>query len=297
MSTFPKVSTQYLPAADSKPEPDLIDRIAAALPAEIRADYYREMRHCRLLPENDEMLRILRIMQFLTLLIEQAPTQVAVEREQLGRMLAQSLEAAGRMQQANLAYYKQLEERIAKLPAAIEQGISPEAIAARLNEALRQQFAQSGLPQTAKALDLLANQVKVSTRDFQQTASELTGTYKGVADQASQAMAQMVRSIESTTYYSQHAQEKLAGTFFEARKWLIVTATSVALVLGIILGGLLGWYFHTPASVAAEAPAIQTTPLIMPDQPAASEAPVAKTGRKKHKQPQPESAQQGLATP
>ena len=36
-------------------EPDLIDRIANALPEEIRAEYYRELRHCRSLPENDEM--------------------------------------------------------------------------------------------------------------------------------------------------------------------------------------------------------------------------------------------------
>ena len=32
-------------------EKDLIDRIADALPAEVRADYYRELRHCRSLPE------------------------------------------------------------------------------------------------------------------------------------------------------------------------------------------------------------------------------------------------------
>jgi len=54
-------------------EPDLIDRIAEKLPPDVRADYYR--RHCRSLPENDEMLRILRAMQFLVLLIEQAPEQ------------------------------------------------------------------------------------------------------------------------------------------------------------------------------------------------------------------------------
>ena len=51
------------------PESDLIDRIAAALPADIRADYYRELRHCRSLPENDEMLRILRVMQFSVVLM------------------------------------------------------------------------------------------------------------------------------------------------------------------------------------------------------------------------------------
>jgi hypothetical protein len=44
--------------------PDLIDRIGDALPAEVRADFYRELRHCRSLPESDEMLRILRAMMY-----------------------------------------------------------------------------------------------------------------------------------------------------------------------------------------------------------------------------------------
>ena len=56
-------------------EPDLIDRIANALPVEVRADYYRGMRYLRSLPENDEMLRILRAMQFLTALIFDAPLE------------------------------------------------------------------------------------------------------------------------------------------------------------------------------------------------------------------------------
>jgi len=39
------------------PDDDLIDRIANALPPEVRADYYHELRHCRSLPEKDELLR------------------------------------------------------------------------------------------------------------------------------------------------------------------------------------------------------------------------------------------------
>ena len=56
------------------------------------------------------------------------------------------------------------------------------------------------MPETAKALGLLANQVKQSTKDFQQTASELTGTYNGVAAQASHAMDTMVRAVDSAAY-------------------------------------------------------------------------------------------------
>jgi hypothetical protein len=67
-------------------EKDLIDQIADALPLVVQALYYREMRHLRSLPENDEMLRILRSMMFLTLLTEQVPSRVLTEREHLERI-------------------------------------------------------------------------------------------------------------------------------------------------------------------------------------------------------------------
>ena len=37
-------------------ENDLVDRIAAALPAEIRAEYYREFLHCRAQQQDRESL-------------------------------------------------------------------------------------------------------------------------------------------------------------------------------------------------------------------------------------------------
>jgi hypothetical protein len=45
---------------------ELIDRISKVLPRDVAADFYREMMYCCSLPENDEMLRILRILQILT---------------------------------------------------------------------------------------------------------------------------------------------------------------------------------------------------------------------------------------
>lgn len=95
-------------------EEDLIDRIAANLPEDLRADYYREMRHCRSLPENDEMLRILRAMQFLSVLIYQAPARLANEREQLDRNLAGCVSAL-----------KTIENRLDALPDAVASSIGP----------------------------------------------------------------------------------------------------------------------------------------------------------------------------
>ena len=62
-------------------EKDLIDRIAEALPDKVKAEYYREMMHLKSLPENDEMLRIIRVLGFLTLLTEQVPSLILSERE------------------------------------------------------------------------------------------------------------------------------------------------------------------------------------------------------------------------
>ena len=51
------------------------------------------------------------------------------------------------------AYSSRLESRIAQLPKELETGLDPPRIAKLLGESLRQRFQQSGLPDTARALD------------------------------------------------------------------------------------------------------------------------------------------------
>ena len=138
------------------PEADLIDRIANALPAEVRADYYRELRHCRSLPENDEMLLILRAMQYLTLLMVQVPGRVAVEREKFDQLFTTALKTVEKWHQSSEAYQTQLDQRLSRLPVEIAAGISPQAIAGNINESLRQRFVQSTIPETALALAQVA---------------------------------------------------------------------------------------------------------------------------------------------
>src|SRR5207253_639238 len=100
-----------------------------ALPEEVRAEYYRELRHCRSLPENDEMLRLLRAMQFLVLLIDQAPSRVAGERERLDKVLTAAVDNISRMSAANEALHTALQRRLKELPADVAHGIRPEAVA------------------------------------------------------------------------------------------------------------------------------------------------------------------------
>src|SRR5207249_9371544 len=112
------------------PEPDLIDRIANALPAEVRADYYRELRHCRSLPENDEMLRILRAMQYLTLLMVQAPAHAAAVGARFEKLFESALDTLQKTFLSGQEYQRQLDQHLSRLPVEIATGISPRAIAA-----------------------------------------------------------------------------------------------------------------------------------------------------------------------
>ena len=55
---------------------DVIDSIADGVPVERRAAYYREMRHLRSLPHNDEMLHIVYILHFPMLMMVEIPKRL-----------------------------------------------------------------------------------------------------------------------------------------------------------------------------------------------------------------------------
>ena len=68
---------------DDAVELDLTDLIADDLPPELRASYYREMRHCQSLPKNDEVLRIIRVIQIHCQFAVKISGQMAIEREKI----------------------------------------------------------------------------------------------------------------------------------------------------------------------------------------------------------------------
>ena len=185
-------------------EPDLTDRIADGLPADIRADFYREMRHCRSLPENDEMLRILRIMQFLTLLMEQVPARIGVERERIEPLIAMAAESIQKSLESTEAYRNDIDQRLTALPDKIAQGIRPEIIAGKVNESLRQQFVQSTIPQTADALAVISTELRKSASEFSATAASLGNSYRGAAHEAEQA----INAIRESTNRAREAASK-----------------------------------------------------------------------------------------
>jgi hypothetical protein len=225
-------------------EPDLIDRIANALPAEVRADYYRELTHCRSLPENDEMLRILRAIQFLALLMEQVPGRMVVEREKLESLFRGALEGLRASLSSVLKYHRQLDQRLAELPEDIADGISPDAIAGCINESLRQQFATSTLPETAKALAYVARNIKTTAAEFGRTASSVANAYRGSADAAGRAISELESSISRAAASARRAADDLTVTFHRTYRWALYTLAGFALFAGILFGMLLLGYLR-----------------------------------------------------
>lgn len=207
-------------------EKDLIDRIADNLPAEVRADYYREMRHCRSLPENDEMLRILRAMQFLSLLIHQAPARLATEREQLDLKLDRCVSAL-----------TTIESQLEALPEGVSSKIGPEQVAARINESLRQQFVATTIPQTGAALNVTAAQLERSVNEFARAAKEISNKYNGTATEARAAVQSIESAITSATRTSREATTELTQTLLAFHWWLLAISALVMFLLGWISRG------------------------------------------------------------
>jgi hypothetical protein len=258
-------------------EPDLIDRIANALPEEIRAEYYRELRHCRSLPENDEMLRLLRAMQFLVLLIEQAPSRVAEERERLDKLLATAITNITKMSASSEAWHNDLHRRLTDLPADIAYGISPEAVAGKINENLQQLFVRSMIPKTAEALGAVSDRMKNVCSEFSTTADHLGDAYRGAAEDARQAVASMKSEISQAAESASRLTSKLTETFSKAYRWMLFMIAGGALVMGLALGMMLEhWLFPPPAPVVQPA-----APVVQPAPQPVQKAPTSQKARSK----------------
>ena len=241
---------------------DLIDRIAKALPAEVRADYYRELRHCRSLPENDELLRLIRVMQFLTLLMEQVPSRVMRERQKIEQLFGNAVEKLEKVLTSTISFQVSLDERLSNLPAEVAEGISPQAIVAAINESLRQQFVQTTLPETARALSAVAAEMKTVTAEFRQTSGKLGHAYRGTVEQAQQAIERIENSIDRAAESARNAARDLSITFRREYRWSLYALSSLALLIGLILGVLFQRWVDAPLGAVEHGGAahVQTVP-------------------------------------
>lgn len=238
---------------------DLIDRIADALPEEQRAAYYREMMYCRSLPENDELLRVLRAMQILTFLIVQIPERVVAERKRMQELLTGCLEQFASSFQASESSRLLLEQKLIQLPGFIAAGISPETIVTEINSQLEKQFSMSTIPQLANSLEETAIQINMAVTALDGTVGRLGNTYDETVEKARKTIERMDETISRAAETAAHEAEQLSRGFHQQYWWSVFLLTTVALFVGIFAGMLLMHAYYQPIQKTerVSAPAIQ----------------------------------------
>jgi hypothetical protein len=176
---------------------------------------------------------------------------IAIERERLEQLCTASTRAVQEALQSSKACQKQLNEHLARLPDRIAEGIHPEVIAAAINESLRQQFVQSTIPETARALTLVGERMKEATAAFGQTASTLARSYQGAAEEARRAMGGMETSISRAADAAGRAASELSWVFNRTYRWSLYALCGLALLIGLGLGMLLQRWIEPPEHTGA----------------------------------------------
>lgn len=250
-------------------EVDIVDRIAQDLPVEVRAAFYRELNHCCSLPENDEMLRVLRAMQFLTLLMREVPERVVIERERLERLLSDTMHQLKESATRSADYGCMLEKRLAGLPGEVAEGLRPELIAREINESLRQQFMQSTLPQTAQAMTAIAAQLHGAVADFGKAAAMLNHSHHGAAEDARQAIERLDRTVSDAAGTARTAARELSSAFRRELQWSIYTLVGLTLVFAFGAGMLYQHWIAAPTETAVRSdPPVESAPAKIKQKPA-----------------------------
>jgi hypothetical protein len=244
-------------------EPDLIDRIANALPVEVRAEYYRELRHCRSLPENDEMLRILRAMHFSVLIMVEVPVRMATERERFEQTAAGTTKLLEDVRQFTEEHQAQIDERLDQVSADIAEKLKPEAIAGAINESLRQQFVKTTIPETAAALAVTAAQIKKTAEDFVEVAGKLGPSYDSAAAEARRAIHQLERASSEALARTKRGVEELMQAVGNQYRWWFFVFVILSFVLGMGLG-LVHGYLHDQRPAVADHASIMRSPEVKP---------------------------------
>jgi hypothetical protein len=240
----------------------LFDELAGLVPAERQAEYYRVIAHTRTLSPNDEMLRLLEAMGILALLTRETPAAVAAERKSLQKILENALSKADEVEKRMAAYTSRLESRIAQLPKELEIGLDPPRIARLLGESLRQRFQQSGLPDTAKALDQSCSEMSSVQKQLLSVLRELAHPDLGVIERVRSANDSLLRSMTTRAQQMDDFLVRLEKQVWAV--WLPVVA-SAALVLGFALGT---WFANVRQGTPEASSAAESQQMPLPEAPA-----------------------------
>ena len=221
---------------EKRKDPDLIEKIAYGLPVDVRAEFLNEMRYLRSLPENDEILRILRAMMFLTLLTEQVPQRILTEREKLEYSCKEITATAKSIEKSGSEYYRKLNKQLTQLPADIAAGINPKAIVENINGSLKKQFDISTIPIVAQELAANAETIRTAASKYKSATMELSGQWRTAAISARAAIDNIRTTVSNAVETSERATKSFTRTFNKTYHWAIGIIAAGVLLTGIMIG-------------------------------------------------------------
>jgi hypothetical protein len=244
-------------------EPTLFDSLARLVPEELQAAYYRVLAHTRTLGPDDEMLRILEAMGVLALLTRHTPNDIAVERERFQELLQVHQQISEDIRQKTIAYVRELEVRVSRLPKEIESGLDPSRIAQLLAETLRQQILQSGISDTVRGLQTTGAAMTSAQKDLSAALRNLSDS-RGVVAQIETANNRLTHSLESRAKAVDKLLRNLKSDLLHVWIPLIACAT---LLVGLFCGmAIQDWRDFVPTAATPTPTVAEPVPLPQPQQ-------------------------------
>jgi hypothetical protein len=193
-------------AASSLMRQDPLLSLAARLQDPVDRESYAELVvWLRSLPPHDEMVKLARLLGFLTLIARDLPGALATEATELREL-----------SQTNAAYHCALQERLSKFPEEIAERVNPEELAEAMSESFRQQLSATALEDTGRLLGAsIAGLTRLSS-DLASAVKPLTNQYPGISTTIS---AELAKLTNSSTELRRHNAGLIAQASEERWQW------------------------------------------------------------------------------
>ena len=214
----------------------VFDQIAKLLPPDLQQHFFRRIAHLRDLSPDDDMLLIAEAMGFLAILIRDTPPLIAAERRSLEASYRKTLTSMEALHRNTVEFNSRIEDRLLDLPANIEAGINPDAIAAKIAESVRQAFVETDLSAIAHQLQLHASTISDSTHHLATLATSLNDPHTGAPARIQHALSSMLANLANAATHIRC----LATDLSREIRYAVAFLCSAAIVLGF----LIGWYLH-----------------------------------------------------
>jgi hypothetical protein len=185
------------------------------------------------------MLRIIRAMQYLVLIMVKLPEQMALERERFEQIVSRCENLLGEVHDFVDEATRQIDQRLAQVSADIAKALNPPAVAAEINESLRQQFIKTTIPEIADALTVNAAQIKKATNEFVSAADTISNAYDGAAVEARRVIQELESTSSQAITGNKRQAEELVAVVRQDYRWLLFVFPVLCILIGI---GLSVWY-------------------------------------------------------